>query len=81
MKWIEFYRCPNTGKTIKAFSKDKTVACTCGINNPKAPHEGTPQTGTHIAKLLEHATEEEILRDDPGMQVLFDAFSQAKTKS
>ena len=81
MKWVVFYRCPTTGKVIRAFSKDKAVACACGISNPKAPDEGTREKGTHIAKFLEHATDDEIVRDDPGMQFLFDAFSQAKTKS
>ena len=81
MKWVVFYRCPNSGKVIKAFSKDKEVGCTCGISNPKSPKERTSETGTHIAKFLEPATDDEIVQSDPGMAVIFDAFSKSKTKS
>jgi hypothetical protein len=85
MNWVFFYRCPNTGKVIRGvktgFRKVKEVPCDCGISNPKSPKDRTPETGTHLARFVESATEDEIVADAPVMRIVYDALSKSKRKS
>ena len=73
-----FYRCPNTGKVIRAVNRQEEVRCNCGRSNPAAleairsanwvtrffsRNEHTEKTGTHLTRYLERATADEIFAD------------------
>jgi hypothetical protein len=80
MASFQFYRCPNTGKVIRALNREKEVSCDCGRSNPAAVNamsranwltrfllrtERTEETGTHLRRYLERATGDEILASLP----------------
>jgi hypothetical protein len=76
---LQFYRCPNTGKVIRARTLQRNVACNCGRSNPAAlspktlntwlarfvsrfrQTEHTEQTGTHLKRYLEVATDDQVI--------------------
>ena len=54
---LDLWYCPTSGRVIEGLLHDDKVLCNCGKSNPRVPEERTHQTGTHIKRFLQEATE------------------------